>query len=61
MWGELNIFNTSVHGFASQTQSGQGIFASGANVLIADNSHVIGDMNGVNLVDGSEAKGLVGN
>ncbi|MGN2431145.1 autotransporter outer membrane beta-barrel domain-containing protein [Pseudomonas syringae] len=61
VWGELNIFNTSVHGFASQTQSGQGIFASGANVLIADNSHVIGDMNGVNLVDGSEAKGLVGN
>lgn len=53
MWGALNIFNTDVRGFASQGKGGQGIFASGANVLIADNSHVTGDMNGINLVDGS--------
>ncbi|KPW11267.1 Auto transporter, partial [Pseudomonas syringae pv. aceris] len=52
-WGALSIFNTDVRGFASQDKVGQGIFASGSNVLIADNSHVTGDMNGINLVDGS--------
>lgn len=52
-WGALSIFNTDVRGFASQDKVGEGIFASGSNVLIADNSHVTGDMNGINLVDGS--------
>ena len=61
VWGQLSLFNTDVRGFASNSKSGQGIFASGANVLIAENSHVTGDMNGINLVDGSEAKGIVGN
>nr|WP_122358898.1 autotransporter outer membrane beta-barrel domain-containing protein [Pseudomonas ficuserectae] len=61
LWGALNIFNTDVRGFASQSKSGQGIFVSGANVLIADNSHVTGDMNGIHLVDGSQAGILVGN
>ncbi len=61
LWGALSIFNTDVRGFASQSKSGQGIFVSGANVLIADNSHVTGDMNGIHLVDGSQAGILVGN
>ncbi|WP_218775753.1 autotransporter outer membrane beta-barrel domain-containing protein [Pseudomonas syringae] len=61
VWGQLSLFSTDVRGFASNSKSGQGIFASGANVLIAENSHVTGDMNGINLVDGSEAKGIVGN
>lgn len=61
LWGALSIFNTDVRGFASQSKSGQGIFVSGTNVLIADNSHVTGDMNGIHLVDGSQAGILVGN
>lgn len=61
LWGALSIFNTDVRGFASQSKSGQGISVSGANVLIADNSHVTGDMNGIHLVDGSQAGILVGN
>ncbi|MEQ4312355.1 autotransporter outer membrane beta-barrel domain-containing protein [Pseudomonas syringae] len=61
IWGTLSIFDTDVYGFASQGKNGQGILSSGANVLIAEDSYVTGDMNGIHLVDGSEAKLLIGN
>ncbi|KTB87094.1 transporter [Pseudomonas syringae pv. syringae PD2766] len=52
-WGELHLVNTEVNGFASQRGSGQGIVSSGGKVFITERSHVTGDLNGLNLTDGS--------
>lgn len=65
LWGELNLVNTELHGAASQRGRGQGILSSGGNVFITQRSHVMGDLNGINITDGS-ARGssdgsLIGN
>ncbi|RMT31594.1 putative Autotransporter, partial [Pseudomonas syringae pv. spinaceae] len=65
LWGELNLVNTELHGTASQRGRGQGILSSGGNVFITQRSHVMGDLNGINITDGS-ARGssdgsLIGN
>ncbi|RMW26558.1 putative Autotransporter, partial [Pseudomonas syringae pv. antirrhini] len=65
LWGELNLVNTELQGAASQRGRGQGILSSGGNVFITQRSHVMGDLNGINITDGS-ARGssdgsLIGN
>ncbi len=65
LWGELSLVNTELHGVASQRGRGQGILSSGGNVFITQRSHVMGDLNGINITDGS-ARGnsdgsLIGN
>ncbi|RMT59454.1 putative Autotransporter, partial [Pseudomonas syringae pv. theae] len=65
LWGELHLVNTDLHGFASPRGRGQGILSSGGKVFINERSHVIGDLNGLNITDGSATKdsdgSLIGN
>ncbi|RMV73803.1 Autotransporter [Pseudomonas caricapapayae] len=57
LWGELYLANTELHGFASQRGRGQGILSSGGDVFITQRSHVVGDLNGLNITDGSDGGG----
>ncbi|MFA0927295.1 autotransporter outer membrane beta-barrel domain-containing protein [Pseudomonas syringae pv. tagetis] len=57
LWGELYLANTQLHGFASQRGRGQGILSSGGDVFITQRSHVVGDLNGLNITDGSDGGG----
>ncbi|KPZ21684.1 autotransporter outer membrane beta-barrel domain-containing protein [Pseudomonas syringae group genomosp. 3] len=65
LWGELHLVNTDLHGFASPRGRGQGILSSGGKVFINERSHVIGDLSGLNITDGSATKdsdgSLIGN
>lgn len=54
--GSLSVYRTDVYGAAGQLW-GAGIKLSGAEVLIADNSNVVGELNGLVVLEGLSGHG----
>lgn len=58
IWGRLKLVDTNVYGTKQGSGAGLGILTSGGDVLITQGSHVSGDINGINIIDGTTAFGI---